>query len=153
MLTVQDLRGCYPALITPMRAEGKKIVIDTDAFQKRIAASIDAGVTGIVIAGTTGQSATLTHDEQIQLVNDGALFARGYASGRGSAVQVIAAAGSNSTEEAVYMSREILRGGRVDALLHVSGYYNGCIPPFRESEYRKEFLLLRFGGQGWTHSH
>lgn len=29
----------------------------------------------------------------------------------------------------------------------------GCIPPFRESEYRKEFLLLRFGGQGWTHSH
>lgn len=127
MLTAQELRGCYPALITPMRREGEKIVIDTEAFQKRISESIDAGVAGIVIAGTTGQSATLTHEEQITLVNDGALFARGYAAGRGRSIHVIAAAGSNSTAEALHMSREILKGGRVDALLHVSGYYNN--PP------------------------
>ncbi|MDK2972364.1 MAG: 4-hydroxy-tetrahydrodipicolinate synthase [Candidatus Sumerlaeota bacterium] len=127
MITSRDLRGCYPALITPMRLEEGKCVVDHDAFHKQIAYVIDHGVTGIVIAGTTGQSATLTHEEQIELVNDGALYAKGYANGRGRDVQIIAAAGSNSTAEAVYMSREILARGRVDALLHVSGYYNN--PP------------------------
>lgn len=127
MLRATDLRGCYPALITPMRHEEGALVVDADHFHRRIAAVIDAGVTGIVIAGTTGQSSTLAHDEQIKLVNDGALYAKGYADGRGRAIQVIAAAGSNSTAEAAYMSREILLGGRVDALLHITGYYNN--PP------------------------
>lgn len=127
MLQANDLRGCYPALITPMRTIAGRIVIDTEAFHSLIANVIDAGVSGIVIAGTTGQSATLTHEEQIKLVNDGALFARGYARGRGRGITVIAAAGSNATAEALYMSREILAEGRVDALLHVTGYYNN--PP------------------------
>ncbi len=127
MLQASQLRGCYPALITPMRRTDGEVVIDREAFHQRIAVALDAGVTGIVIAGTTGQSSTLTHEEQIQLVHDGALYARGYAAGRGRGVQVIAAAGSNSTTEAAYMSREILQGGRVDALLHISGYYNN--PP------------------------
>lgn len=138
MLSAPELRGCYPALITPMRRQGDKVVIDTESFHKRIAECIDAGVTGIVIAGTTGQSATLAHEEQIRLVNDGALFARGYAAGKGRAIQVIAAAGSNATAEAVYMSREILHEGRVDALLHVSGYYNN--PP--QEGLLKHFSLL-----------
>jgi 4-hydroxy-tetrahydrodipicolinate synthase len=127
MLKATDIQGCYPALVTPMRCEDGEVLIDMEAFHGRIAHAIDNGVTGIVIAGTTGQSSTLGHDEQIQLVQDGALFARGYAAGRGRPVQVIAAAGSNSTAEAAYMSREILRGGRVDALLHITGYYNN--PP------------------------
>jgi 4-hydroxy-tetrahydrodipicolinate synthase len=138
MLQATQLRGCYPALISPMREEDGQIVLDLDAFHKRIAVAMDDGVTGIVIAGTTGQSSTLTHDEQIQLVNDGALFARGYAAGRGRPVQVIAAAGSNSTSEAAYMSREILRGGRVDALLHITGYYNN--PP--QEGLLKHFLRM-----------
>jgi 4-hydroxy-tetrahydrodipicolinate synthase len=121
-----------------MRNEDGHVTIDMDFFHRHIGYVIDHGVTGIVIAGTTGQSATLTHDEQIKLVNDGALFARGYAAGKGRKCQVIAAAGSNSTAEAVYMSREILAEGRVDALLHVTGYYNN--PP-QEGLY-KHFHLM-----------
>lgn len=138
MLRATELRGCYPALITPMRQEEGRVVIDMEAFYRQIAHVIDCGVAGIVIAGTTGQSATLTHDEQIKLVNDGALYARGYASGKGRKVQVIAAAGSNSTAEAVYMSRCILAEGRVDALLHITGYYNN--PP--QEGLLKHFHLM-----------
>lgn len=138
MLNSQDIRGCYPALISPMMEVEGKIVIDHEKFHELIASVIDRGVTGIVIAGTTGQSATLTIDEQIQLVNDGALFAQGYASGAGREVQVIASAGSNSTQEAEIMSREILAGGRVDALLHLSGYYNN--PP--QEGLLKHFSLM-----------
>lgn len=138
MLRATDLHGCYPALITPMTEEHGRVVIDTDAFHRHIGYVIDHGVTGIVIAGTTGQSSTLTIEEQVRLVNDGALFARGYASGKGRKIQVIAAAGSNSTAEAVIMSREILAGGRVDALLHITGYYNN--PP--QEGLLKHFRLM-----------
>lgn len=138
MLRATELRGCYPALITPMRNEEGRIAIDMEAFYRQIAFVIDNGVSGIVIAGTTGQSSTLTHDEQIKLVNDGALYARGYASGKGRKIQVIASAGSNSTAEAVYMSRCILAEGRVDALLHLTGYYNN--PP--QEGLLKHFHLM-----------
>lgn len=138
MLTARQLRGCYPALITPMRNDEGRIVIDVDAFHRLIARVIDAGVSGIVIAGTTGQSSTLTHDEQVKLVNDGALYARGYAAGKGRGIHVIASAGSNSTIEAVDLSRRILAEGRVDALLHVTGYYNN--PP--QEGLLKHFTLM-----------
>ena len=138
MLQANELRGCFPALITPMRSDEGRVVIDMDAFYKQVSFVIDNGVAGIVIAGTTGQSATLTHEEQIKLVNDGALFARGYAAGKGRKVRVIAAAGSNSTQEAVYMSRSILEEGRVDALLHVTGYYNN--PP--QEGLLRHFMLM-----------
>jgi len=138
MLTAQQLRGCYPALITPMRNEEGRTVVDVDAFHRLIGDVIDAGVSGIVIAGTTGQSATLTHDEQVALVNDGALYARGYAAGRGRRIHVIASAGSNSTAEAADLSRRILAAGRVDALLHVTGYYNN--PP--QEGLFKHFSLM-----------
>ncbi len=90
MLTAQQLRGCYPALITPMRNDEGRVVVDVDAFHRLIASVIDAGVSGIVIAGTTGQSATLQHDEQVKLVNDGALYARGYAAGQSREIHIIA---------------------------------------------------------------
>lgn len=138
MITAQQLRGCYPALITPMRNEEGRTVIDVEAFYRMISDVIDAGVSGIVIAGTTGQSATLTHDEQVDLVNDGALYARGYAAGKGRRIHVIASAGSNSTAEAADMSRRILSVGRVDALLHVTGYYNN--PP--QEGLLKHFALM-----------
>lgn len=139
MLSASQLRGCYPALITPMRETAGRVVVDTKAFHDLIQHVIDHGVAGFVIAGTTGQSATLTHDEQIELVNDGALFARGYAAGKGRGVQVIASAGSNATHEAEHLSRGILAKGRVDGLLHVTGYYNN--PP-------QEGLIKHFARMG-----
>lgn len=139
MLSARQLRGCFPALITPMRNVEGKIVIDLDAFHRHIEHVIDAGVAGIVIAGTTGQSATLTHDEQVMIVNDGTRHARAYAEKVARPILVIAAAGSNATAEAVDLSRRILAYSRVDALLHVTGYYNN--PP-------QEGLLKHFNLMG-----
>ncbi|MEQ8820915.1 MAG: 4-hydroxy-tetrahydrodipicolinate synthase [Sumerlaeia bacterium] len=127
MLKAKDLRGCYPALITPMMEEEGQIVVDIDKFHQVIAQVVDAGVSGVLIAGTTGQSATLTHEEHVKVVVEGAIYARGYAAGQGREIQIIASAGSNSTHEALDLSRRILLEGKVDALLHVTGYYNN--PP------------------------
>ena len=138
MLRAPELTGCYPALITPMSRQGDTLEVDTDAFHRLIADVIDAGVAGIVIAGTTGQSATLSHDEHVELVREGALYARAYARGKGRPVKVIASAGSNSTAEARDMSRRILAAGNVDALLHVTGYYNN--PP--QEGLLKHFRLM-----------
>jgi 4-hydroxy-tetrahydrodipicolinate synthase len=127
MLSARDLNGCLVALITPMRRMGDKLGIDKAKFQKVIENAIDGGVAGIVIAGTTGQSAALYHEEQINLVIEGSLYARGYASGRRREILIVAAAGSNATHEALHLSRGILDQADVDALLHVTGYYNN--PP------------------------
>jgi 4-hydroxy-tetrahydrodipicolinate synthase len=127
MLTASDLRGCYVAVITPMKFEGSKLVVDKKKWRQVAERVIDAGVAGIVIAGTTGQSATLTHEEHIALVIEGSIYARGYAAGQGRSIQIIASAGSNATHEALHLSRGILERAEVDALLHVTGYYNN--PP------------------------
>lgn len=127
MLKATDLRGCYPALITPMREMHGDVRIDFDAFFTLIERVLDAGCTGIVIAGTTGQSSTLSHAEHIELVVRGSVHARLHAQKRGRPVQVIGSAGSNSTAEAVYLMQSIGREARLDAYLHVTGYYNN--PP------------------------
>lgn len=138
MIRPEELRGCFPALITPMASQGETLEIDIDAFHRLIADVVDAGVAGIVIAGTTGQSATLSHDEHVELVRDGALYAKAYARGKGREVKVVASAGSNSTAEARMLSRRILASGNVDALLHVTGYYNN--PP--QEGLLKHFRLM-----------
>lgn len=127
MISAQELKGCMVALITPMMKSNGDLVIDIKKWHKVLQGAIDGGVAGIVIAGTTGQSATLTHAEQIKLVTEGSIYARGYAEGRGRKIKIVAAAGSNATHEAVHLSRGILEAADVDALLHVTGYYNN--PP------------------------
>lgn len=127
MMRATDLRGCYPAVITPMKDADGEIKVDFYHFYKLIEQVLEAGCSGIVIAGTTGQSATISHSEHIELVTRGAEYARGHAERLGRTIQVIGSAGSNSTAEALYLSREILRSTRLDAFLHVTGYYNN--PP------------------------
>ncbi len=127
MLAATDLLGCYPALITPMREEEGELKIDFFHFYKMIEAVLDARCSGIVIAGTTGQSSTLSLEEHIELVARGADYARGHARRLGRSVQVIGSAGSNSTRESIFMMAEILKRAKVDAFLHVTGYYNN--PP------------------------
>lgn len=138
MLPATELRGCYPALITPMREVYGEFVIDFEAFYKKIEDVIDAGCSGIVIAGTTGQSATLSHSEQIELVTRGSVHARIYAEKKDRKVQVIGSAGSNSTREAIYMMQSINREAQVDGYLHVTGYYNN--PP--QEGLLKHFLAV-----------
>lgn len=104
--------GCLSALITPFRNGD----IDLDALGKLVEKQIDGGVHGLVPCGSTGESATLSHDEHIQVVREVVRLARGR-------VPVIAGTGSNSTHEAVRLTRAAEEAGAQGALL-ISPYYN-----------------------------
>ena len=104
--------GCLTALVTPFRG-GE---IDLLALERLVEAQIAAGVHGLVPCGSTGESATLTHDEHIALVKAVVRLARGR-------VPVIAGTGSNSTAEAVRLTRAAQDAGASGALL-ISPYYN-----------------------------
>ncbi len=107
-----QLEGAMTALVTPMR-DGE---IDTRALAALAEEQIAAGIDGLVAAGTTGESATLSHDEYATVVSTVKQAARGR-------VPVIAGAGANATDKAIALSRVVADAG-ADALLHVTPYYN-----------------------------
>lgn len=113
--------GLYTAIITPFRG-GE---VDESAFRRLIDTQIAAGVTGIVPVGTTGESPTLTHREHMDVIR----IAIEHSAGR---CQVIAGTGSNSTAEAIAMTREAEQMG-ADGTLQVCPYYN---KPSQEGLYR-----------------
>ena len=106
------LEGAMTALVTPMR-DGE---IDTRALAALAEEQIAAGIDGLVAAGTTGESATLSHDEYATVVSTVVEAAHGR-------VPVIAGAGANATDKAIALSRLVADAG-ADALLHVTPYYN-----------------------------
>ena len=114
-------QGTYTALVTPFR-DGN---IDEDAFVAHIERQIGGGVDGIVPAGTTGESPTLDHEEHIRVIRLAVETARGRC-------QVIAGTGSNSTAEAIAMTRQAEDAG-ADAALLVAPYYN---KPSQEGLFR-----------------
>src|SRR3990170_4522474 len=114
-------QGSIVAIITPFK-DGK---IDEKAFGDLIEFHITNGTDGIVPCGTTGESATLSHDEHNRLV-------RLSVEASGGRVPVIAGTGSNSTEEAIYLTRYAKECG-ADAALLITPYYN---KPTQEGLYR-----------------
>lgn len=107
------ITGSLVAIVTPMFGNGEP---DWASMHALVAHHIDQGTDGIVVVGTTGESATLTakeHGEAIKRVVD-------QVNGR---IPVIAGSGSNSTAETVYLSAEARALG-VDACLLVTPYYN-----------------------------
>lgn len=106
-------RGVGTAIITPMKEDGE---INYPVFKKLLDRQADGGADAVVVAGTTGENATLDDDEHLKLVE----FAVKEIAGR---IPVIAGAGSNNTAHAVWMSQECEKIG-VDGLLHVTPYYN-----------------------------
>jgi 4-hydroxy-tetrahydrodipicolinate synthase len=104
--------GTHTALITPFR-EGQ---VDYEAFEKIIEHQIEAGVDGLVPCGTTGESPTLTHYEHDEVIERVIKLVH-------KRVPVMAGTGSNSTDEAVYLSNHAAEAG-ADGLLVVSPYYN-----------------------------
>lgn len=104
--------GSIPALITPF----KNGAIDRDAFANLIEQQIAGGSAALVPCGTTGESATLSHDEHKQVVE----LCIEVAGGR---VPVIAGAGSNSTREAIELTQHAKQVG-ADAALVICPYYN-----------------------------
>jgi len=117
----ERLKGSIPALITPM-TNGK---VDEAAFRKFVSWQIAEGSHGLVPVGTTGESATLSHEEHKRVVE----LCVAEANGR---VPVIAGAGSNSTAEAIELTRFAKSVG-ADAVLSVAPYYN---KPSQEGMYR-----------------
>jgi 4-hydroxy-tetrahydrodipicolinate synthase len=105
-------QGSITALITPFK-DGK---VDASAYKKFVEWQIDQGTHGLVPCGTTGESPTLSHDEHKQVVE----LCIEAAAGR---VPVIAGTGSNSTAEAVELTRHAKAAG-ADGVLVVTPYYN-----------------------------
>ena len=108
--------GAATAIITPFNKGG----IDYDAFGKLIDDQIARGIDAIVVAGTTGEAATLDHDEHCQIMK----YAVEKIAGR---VPMIAGTGSNDTAYGIELSKYACEGG-ADALLLVTPYYNKATP-------------------------
>jgi len=104
--------GTMTALVTPF-ANGN---IDEEAFREHLERQIEAGVDGVIPAGTTGEAATLSYDEHKQLIR----IAVEQVAGR---VPVIAGTGSNNTAESIELTAAAKSIG-ADAALLISPYYN-----------------------------
>ena len=107
------LIGSLVAIVTPMLDDGN---VDYSAFKKLIDWHVESGSRGIVVAGTTGESATLTVDEHTALIE----VAVAHAAGR---VPIVAGTGANSTTEAIELSSHAKRVG-ASYSLSVVPYYN-----------------------------
>ena len=121
-------RGTYTALVTPFR-DG---AIDAPAFEKLIEGQVEAGITGVIAVGTTGESPTLSHDEREQVIR----LAIEIANGR---CQVLAGTGSYSTREAVAATIAAEKMG-ADGALIVAPYYN---KPSQEGLFRHFHAIAR----------
>ncbi len=113
--------GSITALITPFR-DGQ---LDEDAFQRFVEWQIEEGTSALVSCGTTGESPTLTHEEDMRVTALCIEAAKGKA-------PVIAGTGSNSTDEAIMLTRHAKEAG-ADAALVVTPYYN---KPTQEGLYQ-----------------
>lgn len=116
-LTAADLRGVYTALVTPFH-QGQ---VDLRAHRALVERQLDAGVSGLVPCGTTGETPTLSHEEWSDVVRTTVEVAAGR-------VPVVAGCGSNSTAHTVAALAEARALG-ADAGLVVFPYYNKPNPP------------------------
>ncbi|WP_404386117.1 4-hydroxy-tetrahydrodipicolinate synthase [Caenispirillum salinarum] len=115
-------KGCITALITPFRDGGE---VDEKAFQEFVAWQIEEGIHGVVPMGTTGESPTVLHESHAHVIK----LCVETAAGR---VPVIAGTGSNSTDEAIWLTKRAKEAG-ADAALVVTPYYN---KPTQEGMYQ-----------------
>lgn len=113
--------GAFTAVVTPF----KDGLVDEAGLRRLIRFGVDAGISGFVPCGTTGESPTLSHEEHNKVVEITVKELAGQ-------VKVIAGAGSNSTEEAINLTSHAKKVG-ADAVLLVSPYYN---KPTQEGLYR-----------------
>jgi len=107
------IQGSIVALVTPMYENG---AIDKESLEKLVKYHINQGTDALVAVGTTGESATLSENEHCEVIKT----VVDYVSGR---IPVIAGTGSNSTTEAINLTRKAQQAG-ADACLIVTPYYN-----------------------------
>jgi 4-hydroxy-tetrahydrodipicolinate synthase len=116
-------------MITPFDREGK---VDYPQTQRLASALLDSGSDGLVVAGTTGEAATLSHDEKLKLF----AAVKEAVGGRGA---LLAGTGTNDTAASIELSQEAERAG-VDGLLLTAPYYN---KPTQEGLYRHFEAIAR----------
>lgn len=114
--------GSITAMITPMDIHGE---VDYEELRKLVEFHIAAGTNAIVAVGTTGESATLSIDENVKVILKTVEFAAGR-------IPVIAGTGANATSEAITMTKQ-LQGSGVAGCLSVVPYYN---KPTQEGMYQ-----------------
>ena len=105
------IRGSIVALVTPFNTKG---TVDYDALKRLVEFHVSEGTHAIVVVGTTGESATLSHSEDRDVIK----ATVEYVAGR---IPVIAGAGSNSTAEACQLTEAATEAG-ADAILSVAPY-------------------------------
>ena len=118
----KSIYGAMTALVTPFK-NGK---IDENSYEKLIKRQIKYGIDAVVPVGTTGESATLTHDEHRICIEIAVNVCKG------SHVKVLAGAGSNATHEAIGLAEFAQKCG-ADGILSVAPYYN---KPTQEGLYQ-----------------
>jgi 4-hydroxy-tetrahydrodipicolinate synthase len=121
------LSGSMVAVVTPMDADG---AVNYRQFAKLIDFHVAAGTQFLVVAGTTGESATLDHEEHVEVIDKACELAAGR-------IPIVAGTGSNSTAQTLKLSRAVDRLP-VAAFLIVTPYYN---KPTQEG-MRRHFLAV-----------
>lgn len=116
------LKGSIVALVTPFDSQGR---INDNELKKLIDWHIEKGTDGILVCGTTGESATLTHPEHKKIIETTAIYVD-------KRVPVVAGCGSNSTQEALELVSHARKVG-ADYSLVITPYYNR---PTQEGLYR-----------------
>ncbi len=106
-------KGSGVAIVTPFKPDGE---VNYDEFGRQIDFQINNGTDAIIVCGTTGESACLSEEEHVRVVD----FCIKHVNHR---VPVVAGTGSNCTDTAVYLSQEAEKAG-ADGLLIVTPYYN-----------------------------
>ncbi|MDJ0917451.1 MAG: 4-hydroxy-tetrahydrodipicolinate synthase [Woeseiaceae bacterium] len=114
--------GSLVALITPFDSNNR---VDYDALKRLIDFHVERGTQGLVVAGTTGESATLVKDEHVELIQRSVELAAGR-------LPIIAGTGSNSTAQTINLSRAVQDSG-IESFLVVVPYYN---KPTQEGLFR-----------------
>ena len=108
-----NLKGSITALVTPMESDGE---INWEGLRDLIEWHISSNTSGLVVVGTTGESATLDVSEHVKLIERAVDISNGR-------IKVIAGTGANSTKEAIYLTSSAKSAG-ADAALLVTPYYN-----------------------------
>ncbi|WP_320170061.1 4-hydroxy-tetrahydrodipicolinate synthase [Maridesulfovibrio sp.] len=137
-----SFQGALTALVTPF----KDGAIDQDAYRELIEWQIEQGIDGLVPCGTTGEAATMTHEEQGEVIRICVEQVKGR-------IPVIAGAGSNNTKEAVNLTL-LAKNAGADATLQITPYYNkptpnGLIAHFKtlSEEASMPFILYNVPGR------
>jgi 4-hydroxy-tetrahydrodipicolinate synthase len=110
--------GVLTAMVTPFDPNGQ---VDEEAFVRLLGFLAENGSDGVVVAGTTGESSTLTDEEKLRLFE--------LAGAEGGDLFIVAGTGSNDTAHSVHLTEQASQIDGVDAILAVTPYYNK--PPLR----------------------